>query len=131
MLTEDQQEEAGVLIERYRRELPALFSAFPRDEYTFGGCLAAGRGFVHINPQGDVEPCPFTPLSDASLKIQSLREALQSPFLKEVRDHLGKLPKRGPGCLLWQHRDWLASVLESQTGSDGANPPSSAGGANS
>lgn len=131
VLTEDQQEEAGVLIERYRNELPALFSAFPRDEYTFGGCLAAGRGFVHINPQGDVEPCPFTPLSDASLKTLSLREALQSSFLKEVRQHMGKLPKRGPGCLLWQHRDWLASVLESQGGSHGTGPSSSQGGANS
>ena len=131
VLTEQQQEEAGVLIERYRSELPALFSAFPRDEYTFGGCLAAGRGFVHINPQGDVEPCPFTPLSDASLKTLSLREALQSPFLKEVRQHMGELPKRGSGCLLWQHRDWLASVLESQTGSDGTGPSSSSDGTNS
>ena len=131
VLTEDQQEEAGVLIERYRSELPALFSAFPRDEYTFGGCLAAGRGFVHINPQGDVEPCPFTPLSDTSLKTLSLREALQSPFLKEVRQHMGELPKRGPGCLLWQHRDWLASVLESQGGSRGTGPSSSQGGARS
>jgi len=128
VLTEDQQEKAGVLIERYKSELPALFSAFPRDEYTFGGCLAAGRGFVHINPQGDVEPCPFTPLSDASLKTLSLREALQSPFLKEVRGHLGELPKRGPGCLLWQHRDWLASVLESQGGSHGTGAPSSSDG---
>ena len=131
VLTEDQQEEAGVLIERFRRELPALFSAFPRDEYTFGGCLAAGRGFVHINPQGDVEPCPFTPLSDASLKTLSLREALQSPFLKEVRQHMGKLPKSGPGCLLWQHRDWLASVLESQAGPDGTGSSQSSGGVDS
>ena len=128
VLTEEQQEEAGVLIERFKKELPALFSAFPRDEYTFGGCLAAGRGFVHINPQGNVEPCPFTPLSDASLQTLSLREALQSPFLKEVRQQMGELPKHGPGCLLWQHRDWLASVLESQTGADEAGAPASSDG---
>ena len=115
VLTAQQQEKAGVLIEKFRRELPALFSAFPRDEYTFGGCLAAGRGFVHINPQGDVEPCPFTPLSDANLKNLSLHDALQSPFLKTVRQHMGELPKHGSGCLLWQHRDWLASVLQTQS----------------
>ena len=33
-----------------------LFISFPGDEKTSGGCLAAGRGFFHINPQGGAEP---------------------------------------------------------------------------
>jgi len=27
-----------------------------------GGCLSAGRGFVHVNAAGEVEPCPFAPI---------------------------------------------------------------------
>ncbi len=36
-----------------------VFIAFPGDEFASGGCLAAGRGFFHINPYGGAEPCPF------------------------------------------------------------------------
>lgn len=39
-----------------------LFLSFPGDEKSSGGCLAAGRGFFHINPTGGAEPCPFSPL---------------------------------------------------------------------
>jgi len=51
-----------------RAEMPGLFVAFPGDEDLYGGCLAAGRGFVHISPEGRLEPCPFSPFSDVSLK---------------------------------------------------------------
>lgn len=36
--------------------------SFPGDEKNMGGCLAAGRGFFHINPTGNAEPCPFSPV---------------------------------------------------------------------
>ena len=44
------------LLTSYRKTMPCLFIAFPHDEIALGGCLAAGRGFVHINAYGDVEP---------------------------------------------------------------------------
>jgi MoaA/NifB/PqqE/SkfB family radical SAM enzyme len=79
-----------------------LFVAFPGDEEEFGGCLAAGRGFFHISPTGDAEPCPFSPFSDTSLKSGSLRDALKSPLFKKLElggylagEHLG-------GCALFQ-----------------------------
>ena len=45
-----------------------VFISFPGDEKTSGGCLAAGRGFFHINSHGGAEPCPFSPYSDINVK---------------------------------------------------------------
>ncbi len=62
-----------------------IYVSFPGDEQFSGGCLAAGRGFFHINPTGGAEPCPFSPVSDTSLKNVSLLEALGSPLFTRLR----------------------------------------------
>ena len=72
-----QVQEFEQLLSEYRKSMPCLFIAFPHDEIALGGCLAAGRGFVHINAYGDVEPCPFSPYSDRNLTKASLLEAIQ------------------------------------------------------
>ena len=64
---------------------PAVFIAVPWDEEGTGGCLAAGRGFVHINAAGDLEPCPFAPYSDVNLRDTPLEQALRSRFLAAMR----------------------------------------------
>ena len=52
-------------IERLREEHPEMvYISFPGDEKSSGGCVAAGRGFFHINSHGGAEPCPFSPYSD-------------------------------------------------------------------
>ena len=67
--------------ESLRERFPGMiFLSFPGDEKNMGGCLAAGRGFFHINPYGGAEPCPFSPYSDISLKEPTLLQALESPF---------------------------------------------------
>ncbi|MGV8082570.1 MAG: radical SAM protein [Coriobacteriia bacterium] len=93
------------------KEYPALFIPFPGDEDQYGGCLAAGRGFVHVSADGDVEPCPFAPFSDANLKHASLKEALASDFLSRVRDNHHLLKEGEGGCALWHNREWLTELL--------------------
>jgi MoaA/NifB/PqqE/SkfB family radical SAM enzyme len=95
-----------------RRSFNALYLAFPGDEDQFGGCLAAGRGFIHISPSGDLEPCPFAPYSDRSVKETSLKRALGSPLLEKIRENHGKLQETAGGCALWTEREWVASLLE-------------------
>ena len=84
----------------------------PGDEEEFGGCLAAGRGFIHISASGNVEPCPFVPFSDKNLKNSSLKEALKSDFLKIIRDNSDELEEGPGGCTLWNKSGWLNSILE-------------------
>lgn len=63
-----------------------IFLSFPGDEQAMGGCLAAGRGFFHINAYGAAEPCPFSAYSDLSLKNHSLKEALHSPLFQKLQN---------------------------------------------
>ena len=79
-----------------------IFLSFPGDEKYMGGCLAAGRGFFHINVNGGAEPCPFSPYSDTNLKDCTLLEALQSPLFKKLKESEMLLGEHSGGCLLFQ-----------------------------
>jgi MoaA/NifB/PqqE/SkfB family radical SAM enzyme len=87
VITDEQRNEMKGLVDGFRRRFPAVFIAVPWDEEEQGGCLAAARGFVHISANGDLEPCPFAPYSDTSLLRVPLREALQSRFLRLMREN--------------------------------------------
>ena len=99
------------LLSEYRKTMPCLFIAFPHDEIALGGCLAAGRGFVHINAYGDVEPCPFSPYSDRNLAEVSLLEAIQSPLLRSIRESGVKLDETDGLCALWSRKEWVEGLL--------------------
>ena len=112
LVSDEQRENLIVKRNEFRKKYPALFIAVPGDEEEIGGCLSAGRGFIHINPLGDVEPCPFAPYSDINLRDASLIEALQSDFLKEIRDNHDHLSETEGGCALWVERKWVQSVFQ-------------------
>lgn len=95
---------------RMQRGHAGLFIVFPGDEQQYGGCLAAGRGFVHVSPEGMLEPCPFAPYGDADLATMSLAEALRSDFLRAIREQHGTLTETAGGCALWQNREWLEEL---------------------
>ena len=88
-----------------------VFISFPGDEKSSGGCVAAGRGFFHINAGGGAEPCPFSPYSDCSVRDTSIREALKSPLFYALNtqgllndDHAG-------GCTLFANREAVEAIL--------------------
>jgi len=112
VLTTELIEEEARRLDVYRRNHPALLVAFPGDEEMYGGCLAAGRGFVHLSPEGRVEPCPFSPYSDASLRNQRLEEALKSDLLRAIRENHEILDETKGGCALWEAREWVASLQQ-------------------
>jgi MoaA/NifB/PqqE/SkfB family radical SAM enzyme len=93
-----------------RSEFRAVFLAASSSEDSYGGCQAAGRGFVHLSAEGDLEPCPFSPYSDANLRRVPLRVALQSPLLQNIRESGEHLSERAGGCALWVKRDWVQSL---------------------
>jgi MoaA/NifB/PqqE/SkfB family radical SAM enzyme len=90
-----------------------LSVAFPGDEKPFGGCLAAGRGFVHIAADGSVEPCPFAPVSIENVAKVGYEQALRSPFLQAVRDKADILEDESHGCALFQKKDELNNIRKS------------------
>ncbi|MGV8980078.1 hypothetical protein [Clostridium sp.] len=88
-----------------------IFLSFPCDEKYSGGCLAAGRGFFHINVDGSAEPCPFSPYSDTNLKDCTLKEALQSPLFRKLNETGMLLGDHDGGCLLFQKEDEVKKLI--------------------
>lgn len=115
-LTEGQSLKIGKMMLEYKSKYPALFIAFPGGEEDMGGCLASGRGFVHISPDGSLEPCPFAPYSDSNLKEMSLKDALGSQFLRKIRENQGNLKETRGGCALWENRIWVHSLIKNSPG---------------
>ena len=111
VLTSEQKAHESFVINRLRQQLPGSFVSLPGDETLYGGCLAAGRGFIHVNPSGHLEPCPFAPFSDADLREMSLKEALCSDFLRVIRENANKLGESQGGCTLWENRDWVLAQM--------------------
>jgi MoaA/NifB/PqqE/SkfB family radical SAM enzyme len=85
--------------------------AFPGDEKSSGGCVAAGRGFFHINSHGGAEPCPFSPYSDINVKNTSLREAMHSPLFTALRDGSILMDNHTGGCVLFEKRDMVEALI--------------------
>ena len=83
LLTPEQRE---YMVERVRfvrsRKCPIkLFTLdFQNDAEFVGGCIAGGKNYLHINPNGDVEPCVFIHYSSANIKEVSVLDALRQPL---------------------------------------------------
>lgn len=90
-----------------------VFVSFPGDEKSSGGCIAAGRGFFHINSHGGAEPCPFSPYSDINVRDTSLRQALNSRLFRLLQngDYL-KDDHKG-GCVLYEKRMEVEKIIQS------------------
>lgn len=110
VLSKEEKYRLNDVSQKYAETYPALFIPFPGAEEPYGGCLAAGRGFIHISASGAVEPCPFAPFSDVNVQNTTLKEALASPFLAKIRENHHLLKEGDGGCALWHNREWLQEI---------------------
>lgn len=85
MPSPEQRAAFGEFIKAYREHEPLFLMDFFSDAPALGGCIAAGRRFLHINARGDVEPCIFAHFATHNIRQCSLIEALQSPFFTFIR----------------------------------------------
>ena len=67
-------------IREYRNTKPIFTIDFQNDGEFVQGCIAGGRRYLHINANGDIEPCAFIHYSDSSVYDKTLLEALKSPL---------------------------------------------------
>lgn len=101
----------GRRLEALRSESRMLFLSFPGDEKVLGGCLAAGRGFFHINARGGAEPCPFSPYSDCSLRDGTLSQALDSALFRRLREKGLTEAEHAGGCALFARESEVRALL--------------------
>ena len=99
-------------LKRRRAEHPEMvYVSFPGDEKSSGGCVAAGRGFFHINSHGGAEPCPFSPYSDINVRDTSLKAALDSALFRALRENGHLMEEHAGGCVLYEKRELVEALL--------------------
>ena len=57
--TAEQREYMYHQVRKFRKEKPLFTMDFWNDGEYVGGCIAGGRSFLHINANGDIDPCAF------------------------------------------------------------------------
>ena len=72
-------------IHKFRKTKPLFTMDFWNDGDAVGGCIAGGRGYCHINANGDMGPCAFIHYSDSNIKEKTLLECYQSPLFMAYR----------------------------------------------
>ena len=65
---------------------PIFMMDFQNDGEYVGGCIAGGRRFLHINANGDCDPCVFVHYSDSNIREKTLLEVLTSPLFMAYHD---------------------------------------------
>ena len=72
---------------RHNRSTKPLFAMdFQNDGEFVGGCIAGGRSYMHINANGDAEPCAFIHYADSNIREKRLLEIMQSPLFMAYHD---------------------------------------------
>lgn len=89
LLPNPEQREAVYHRIRHLRATKPLFAMdFQNDAEYVGGCIAGGKRYLHINANGDVDPCVFIHYSNANIRDCTLLEALQSPIFMAYHDNM-------------------------------------------
>lgn len=97
-----------------RQEKPIFLMDFWNDGEYVRGCIAGGRNYLHINANGDVEPCAFIHYSNVNIRDHSLLDALKSPLFMQYREHHPFNDNHLRPCPLLDNPDYLKNmVLES------------------
>lgn len=73
-------------IREVRRTKPIFAMDFQNDGEFVGGCIAGGRRYLHINANGDADPCVFIHYSDSNIREKTLLEVLRSPLFQAYHD---------------------------------------------
>ena len=75
-------------IRELRMTRPLFAMDFQNDAEFVGGCIAGGKRYLHINANGDVDPCVFIHYSNANIRECTLLEALKSPIFMAYHDNM-------------------------------------------
>ena len=87
MATAEQREYMYHQLRAFRSTKPLFTIDFWNDGEYVGGCIAGGRSFLHINANGDIEPCGFIHYADSNIRTDRLLDAFQKPLFKAYHDN--------------------------------------------
>ena len=80
MATAEQREYMYRQVRAFRKSKPLFTIDFWNDGEYVGGCIAGGRCYLHINANGDIEPCGFIHYADSNIRTDRLLDAFRKPL---------------------------------------------------
>ncbi len=112
MVTADQREYIYRQVRKFRETKPIFTMDFWNDGQFAGGCIAGGRRYLHINANGDIEPCAFIHYSDSNIREKTLLAALQSPLFMQYHKNQPFNENMLRPCPLLDNPGKLAEMVE-------------------
>ncbi len=112
MATAEQRAYMYYKIRSYRETKPLFTLDFWNDGEYVNGCIAGGRNYLHINANGDIEPCAFIHYSDSNIHEKTLLEALQSPLFMAYKKGQPFNDNHLRPCPLLDNKNRLAEMVE-------------------
>ena len=109
--TPEQRKETYRRIREYRSTKPLFAMDFQNDAEYVGGCIAGGRRDLHINANGDVDPCVFIHYSDSNIREKTLLEALRSPMMMAYHDNQPFNKNMFQPCPMLENPDKLRKMV--------------------
>lgn len=108
------QQRTGVYekIRRYRATKPLFALDFQNDAEYVGGCIAGGHRYLHINANGDIDPCVFIHYSDSNIREKTLLEALQSSMMMAYHDNQPFNENMLRPCPMLENPERLRAMVE-------------------
>ena len=110
-------------IRKLRAERPLFAMDFQNDAEYVGGCIAGGKRYLHINANGDVDPCVFIHYSNANIRQCTLLEALQSPIFMAYHDNMPFNDNMLRPCPMLENPECIQTMV-AETGAHSTDPMS-------
>jgi len=121
--TPEQRMELMRRIRDYRSRKPLFAMDFQNDAEYVGGCIAGGRRYLHINANGDVDPCVFIHYSDSNIREKSLLDCLRSPIFMAYHDGQPFNENMLRPCPMLENPEKLRAIVE-KSGAHSTDPMS-------
>jgi len=101
MPTPEQRDYRRKKILEIRKKKDLIVADFWNDGPLVHGCMAGGKNYLHVNVNGDVEPCVFVHFAFDNIKEKSLTEVLTSDFFMAFRKRQPYTPNHlSPCCII-------------------------------
>lgn len=110
--TPEQREFMYHQIRKFRETKPIFTLDFWNDGEYSAGCIAGGRRYLHINANGDIEPCAFIHYSDSNIYHTTLLEALQRPLFMQYHKGQPFNDNHLRPCPLLDNPECLAAMVD-------------------
>jgi len=111
MVTPEQRNHLRRQVIEIRNTRPIFVMDFWNDGPYVCGCIAGGRRYLHINANGDIEPCVYTHVASHNIKTHTLTEALKSRLFQKIRECQPHNPNHLRPCMIIDNPHVLRRII--------------------